>query len=80
MMLLNFSDKIRVDYKGYMEPLLLTACNHIASKIGCRTRSKYIRYAVIKSLIQDGYPLNKYSSKFDKFYNKINNLNKGITT
>lgn len=67
----NISDKIRIQYNGYMEPLLLSGCNHIASKIkGCRTRSKYIRYAVIRCLIADGYPLNKISKKFDKFYKK----------
>ena len=67
-MKLKFSDKLRVDYKGYMEPILLTACDHQAKKCGARTRSKYIRYAVIRALIQDKYPLNKISSKFNKFY------------
>jgi hypothetical protein len=70
----KWSDKIRVDYKGYMEPLLLTACEHQATKCGAKTRSKYIRYAVIRSLIQDGYPLNKISKKFDKFYQPIKSI------
>ena len=64
----KWSDKIRVDYKGYMEPLLLTACEHQAEKCGAKTRSKYIRYAVIRALIEDGYPLDKLSSKFKPFY------------
>ena len=51
-----------------MEPILLTACEQQAKKCGARTRSKYIRYAVIRALIQDKYPLNKISSKFNKFY------------
>jgi len=68
----SFNDRIRVDYKGYMEPLLLTGCSHQAKKVGCKTRSKYIRYAVIRALIQDGYPLNKLSHKYDPFYRKIN--------
>ena len=72
-MRLNFNDRIRIDYKGYMEPLLLSACQHMANKIGCKTRSKYIRYAVIRALIIDKYPLNKISKKFDSFYNYIKN-------
>jgi hypothetical protein len=63
-----WSDKIRVNYTGYMEPILLTACNHQATKCGAKTRSKYIRYAVIRALIQDGYPLKDVSKKFDKLY------------
>jgi len=70
MKLIN-SDMIRVDYKGYMEPLLLSACGYQAKKCGARTRSKYIRYAVIRALIQDGYPLKDESKKFDIFYKKI---------
>jgi len=37
-MKLKWSDKIRVDYKGYMEPLLLAACEHQAKKCGANTR------------------------------------------
>jgi hypothetical protein len=70
----NFSTVLRRDYKIFLEPLLATACDHMALKVGCRTRSKYIRYAVIRALISDGYPLKNISDKFDKFYkcNKIN--------
>jgi len=68
VMKLKWSDKIRVDYKGYMEPLLLAACEHQAKKCGANTRSKYIRYAVIRALIKDGYPLKEVSNKFDYFY------------
>lgn len=63
----NYSDVLRQDYKGFMEPLLLTGCNHQASKLKI-TRSKYIRYAVINQLIRDGFPLNKISCKFNVFY------------
>lgn len=66
----NFTDKFRVDYKGYMEPVLLTACNHVAEKMGI-TRSKLIRYAVIKLLIEKEYPLNRISNKFNVFYRGI---------
>jgi hypothetical protein len=72
-MKIKTSDSFRVDYKGYMEPILLTACEHQAKKCGASTRSKYIRYAVIRALIQDGYPLNKLSNKFEKFYIKMKN-------
>lgn len=48
-----------------MEPVLLMACTHQAKKCGVKTRSKYIRYAVIRALIEDKYPLNKISKKFD---------------
>jgi len=67
-MKIKWDDKTRVDYKGYMEPLLLTACEHQAKICGAKTRSKYIRYAVIRALIQDGYPLDKISNKFEQFY------------
>jgi hypothetical protein len=66
----NFSDLIRKDYKGYMEPLLLTACDHEAEKLGI-TRSKFIRYAVIKLLIEKKYPLKDISNKFNDFYKGI---------
>lgn len=70
-MLCRNSDVIREGYKGYMEPLLLQACEHQAKKCGARTRSKYIRYAVIRALILDGYPLNKLSKKFGAFYKSM---------
>ena len=44
---------------------------HQGNKLGI-TRSKYIRYAVIRALIQDGYPLDKITDKFQKFYAKEN--------
>lgn len=66
----NFTDILRIDYKGYMEPVLLTACNHVAEKMGI-TRSKFIRYAVIKLLIEKKYPLNSISNKFNAFYRGI---------
>ena len=67
----NFSDILRTDFKIYLEPVLATGCSHIAEKIGCKTRSKYIRYAVIRALIQDGYPLCQLSNKFNAFYRGI---------
>ena len=73
----SMSDLLRMDYKIYLEPLLSRACDLMASKIGCRTRSKYIRYAVIRSLIQDGYPLDKVSDKFKPFIDR--ELNRGMT-
>jgi len=63
----NYSDLLRQDYKGYMEPILLTACNHQSEKLNI-TRSKYIRYAVINQVIRDGFPLNRITSKFNAFY------------
>jgi len=63
----KWSDKIRSDYKIYLEPVLATGCLHQGEKLKI-TRSKYIRYAVIRALIQDGYPLDKLSNKFKKFY------------
>lgn len=67
----RWSDKIRSDYKIYLEPILATGCEHQGNKLGI-TRSKYIRYAVIRALIQDCYPLDKVSKKFDKFIVKEN--------
>ena len=66
----NYSDVLRQDYKGFMEPILLTGCNHQAEKLGI-TRSKYIRYAVINQLIKDGFPLKNISCKFNAFYRGI---------
>ena len=66
-MKLRNSDKIRNDYKIYLEPMLATACDFEGSKLNI-TRSKYIRYCVIRCLIKDGYPLNKITDKFNKFY------------
>lgn len=66
----NYSDVLRQDYKGYMEPILLTGCDHQGSKLGI-TRSKYIRYAVINQLIKDGFPLKCKSNKFNAFYKGI---------
>ena len=66
----NYSDISRQDYKGYMEPILLTGCNHQAEKLNI-TRSKYIRYAVINQLIHDGFPLKNISCKFNAFYRGI---------
>jgi len=66
----NYSDISRMDYKGYMEPVLLTGCNHQAEKLKI-TRSKYIRYAVINQLIRDNFPLMRLSNKFNAFYKGI---------
>jgi len=70
-MRLKWSDKLRCDYKIYLEPILANGCEHQGNKLGI-TRSKYIRYAVIRALIQDGYPLDKITDKFQKFYAKEN--------
>jgi hypothetical protein len=67
----NYSDISRMDYKGYAEPILLTGCNHQASKLKI-TRSKYIRYAIINQLIRDGFPLKNISCKFNAFYRGMN--------
>ena len=66
-MRLRNSDKIRNDYKIYLEPILATACEHKGNNLNI-TRSKYIRYFVIRCLINDGYTLNKITDKFNKFY------------
>lgn len=72
----SMSDKVRFDYRVYFEPVLARACDHMAATIGCRTLSKYVRYATINQLIRDGYPLGDVSCKFDKFIA----LNKGVTS
>ena len=66
----NFADKFRNDYKIYLEPLLATACMHEGKKLKL-TRSKFIRYAVIRLLIEKGYPLKNITSKFNDFYKVI---------
>ena len=76
-MICEWSDKFRNDYKIYLEPLLATACKFEGKKLNI-TRSKYIRYCVLRCLIEDGYPLKDITNKFDKFY-KINKLDKGIS-
>ena len=68
----NFTDLFRVQYKGYAEPLLLTAAEHQGKKLKKKiSRSKYIRYAVINQLIRDGYPLKNITNKFNDFYRAI---------
>ena len=69
-MIFKGSDKFREKIPFYCEPILATGCAHQGEKLGI-TRSKYVRYAVIRALIQDGYPLNKLSSKFNEFYRAI---------
>jgi hypothetical protein len=56
----------------FLEPLLLKAGSFMAIKIGCRTRSKYIRYSLINQLIRDDYPLKDITDKYNKFYDKLN--------
>jgi len=70
-MISTWSDKGRVDYRVYMEPILARAASHMTSKSTCKTRSKYIRYAVIRALIADGYPLAEVSKKFEPFQRVI---------
>jgi len=69
------TNSLRKNYKIYLEPELADKALIMASKIKCRTRSKYIRYAVINQLIRDGF---KLSEKFKPFVDKV--LNKGMTT
>jgi len=66
----NYSDIFRKDFKGYMEPILLTGLEHEGDKLGI-TRSKTIRYACIEFLIKRGFPLNVISNKFNAFYRGI---------
>lgn len=56
-----------------MEPILLTACDHVAGKMGI-TRSKFIRYAVINMLIKKEYPLKRMSNKFNAFYRGVSHF------
>jgi hypothetical protein len=66
-----FSDKIRKDYRVYLEPVLATASKHQALSVNCKTMSRYIRRAVIMQLIRDGYPLGSVSKKFIKYQEVI---------
>lgn len=66
----NYSDISCKDYKGYMEPILLTGLNHIAEKRNT-TRSKLIREISIKFLIKNEFPLKTISNKFNSFYRGI---------
>jgi len=74
----NYSDSIRKDYRVYLEPIIAFKSNEAAEKIGCKTMSKYIRYAVICQLFRDGF---KLSEKFEPFRNVANNnsIDKGVT-
>ncbi len=71
MELAQYRDNTRKDYKIYLEPVLNTGCKARGSVLGI-TKSKYVRYCVIRCLIMDGWPLNKISSKFDEFYKLLN--------
>jgi len=69
------SDRIRKDYRVYMEPILAFACKEQAIKIGIRTMSRYVRRAVVLALKADGYPLDAATRKF----RKIKLLYQGVT-
>lgn len=69
------SDRIRKDYRVYLEPVLATACSHQAKKVGVRTMSRYIRRAVVFALKADGYPLDEVTRKFVK----VRVLHKGVS-
>jgi hypothetical protein len=75
-MISMWSDKIRKDYRVYLEPVLATAAAHQAGKVGVKTLSRYIRRAVVLALKFDGYPLDQVTEKFKK----INVLYKGVTS
>lgn len=62
-----FSDKIRIEYGVYLEPILSTASKHEGEKCGL-SRSEYIRQALIEKLIRDDYPLSSITGKFNEFY------------
>lgn len=66
-MKLEWSDKIRKDYKIFLEPILASACMFKGKQLKL-TRSKYIRECIIRCLIVDQYPLNKVSHKFKNYY------------
>lgn len=70
---MNYSDLFRRAYNAYMEPILLTACDHVAGKMGI-TRSKFIRYAVINMPIKKEYPLKRMSNKFNAFYRGVSHF------
>lgn len=69
-MKLKFSDKYREQFKVFLEPILATACSHEGKKLKL-SRSKFIRYAVIKLLIEKDYPLKDITNKFNDFYRVI---------
>lgn len=68
------TDLLRMDYKIFLEPVLATTARFAAEKVGAKTRSKYIRYAVINQLIRDGFELPE---KFEPFKNRL--LDKGMS-
>jgi hypothetical protein len=68
----NYSDILCVEYKGFLEPILITACNHLGSKIGL-TRSKYIRKIIVEAVKKSDFPLDRLSNKFK-------DMQVGITT
>lgn len=48
------SDAIRREYSSYLEPALADACAQQAKRVGVRTRSRYVRRAVILALRAEG--------------------------
>lgn len=68
----SYSDVLCVEYKAFMEPILLTACAHLGSKTGL-TRSKYIRSVIIANIKRSDFPLDRISNKFK-------DMQVGITT
>jgi len=63
----------------FIEPILIKACETQAIKIGCKTRSKFIRYSIINNLLLLNYPLVNISEKYKPFLEKFNKQIKSIT-
>ena len=70
----SMTDKVRMDFRVYMEPVLGVACEWGARKVNCRSVSRYIRRAVIIQAVRDGYPLADVSEKLKPLANKIKGL------
>lgn len=75
----SMTDKVRLDYRVYMEPVLARACEVGAVQVGCRTVSRYIRRAVILQAIADGYPLEHVSLRLAPIAREIKGINKGVS-
>jgi len=58
-----WSDRIRVAHKVYLEPVLITGCRHRAGKGDERTVSRWGREAIIRRLLDEGFPLREVAPR-----------------
>lgn len=78
-MIATTNDRIRTDYKVFLEPMIAQACSFVAERDGTKTRSKFLRKWAIIGLLIEGYPLDRINpEKYGQVKRYINGLRRGM--